>query len=360
MSRPCFSVVVSGLVLFVAPQVAGQQPTAPGPGPVVARVEAQPSALSLGVNDTASLRAVAYDSNGNALQVRFAFFSSSRRSVGIDSMGAVKAYRPGEFKLYAYAFAPNVTQQSPHAEVPVTVAWPAVQTIDVVGVPARFYAGTTVRHRARMIDALGGERDNLPVSWASDNPAIASVDPFGDVTAHRAGVATLRATAGGVTGRRLVTVVVNPARTLTLTASAEGGRTGEMIHFSAVARDAAGRVVADFPVRYSTKSAVEDTVIAPEAPSSVEQDGRFVAQRAGDYTIVATAGHLVATKTVAIGHRFTSMRLKSGTATARCRTSTRRTSGSGPGKTGTTMPSRARGGPTASPIFGTSLTPPVP
>lgn len=300
------------IALLAARALVSQQPAAAPPAPVVARVEARPASLSLGVGDTTHLSAVAFDPAGKPLQVPFVFFSSSRSSVGIDSTGAVKAHRAGEFKLYAYAFVPGVTQASPHAEVPVAVAWPPIQTIDVLGSPARFYSTTTLRHRARVIDASGAVRDNVPVSWASDNPAVASVDRFGDVTAHRVGVATLRATGCGVTGRRRVTVTPNPARTLALTASAEGGRTGDVIRFTAVVKDASGRPIAGYPVTYAVKAAVEDTVLASESPAEVDQDGRFVAQRAGDYTVIATAGARVARKTVAITHRFTSIRLNAG------------------------------------------------
>jgi hypothetical protein len=57
---------------------------------------------------------------------------------------------------------------------------------------------------------------------------------------------------------------------------------------------------------------VEDTVIAPSAPAQIDQDGRFVAERAGDYTVVATGGNLVARKTVPIGHRYTTQRMNAG------------------------------------------------
>ena len=70
--------------------------------------------------------------------------------------------------------------------------------------------------------------------------------------------------------------------------SADRGRTGDVIHFTATGHDAAGRPVADLPIMFSLKAAVEDTVIASEAPALIEQDGRFVAQRAGDYTVIAT------------------------------------------------------------------------
>jgi hypothetical protein len=82
-----------------------------------------------------------------------------------------------------------------------------------------------------------------------------------------------------------------------------------VVHFAVTARGVRGDVVSDLPITFSVKSNVEDTVIASEPPAQVEQDGRFVAQRAGDYTVIASAGSLVASKTIAVDHRFTSIRI---------------------------------------------------
>jgi hypothetical protein len=292
--------------LLLASALFAQQPTAPA-SPKIARIVITPSTLTLNVNDTATLTAAAYDSAGNRLAVGLVFYSLNRRAVGVDSLGRVKAYRAGNQPVQVVAqnldagFALRGT-------VTVTVNWPGLARVDVLGSP-RMYAGTTERTRATVVDSAGAVRDNVAVGWASDNPSVASVDRLGSVTAHRAGTATLRATAGGVTGRRRVVVVANPARSLSLTSSAEAGRTGDVVRFTAVAKDVAGRAIPDMPVIYAVQAIVEDTVIAPSAPAQIDADGRFVAQRAGDYTVVATAGTLVATKTIPIGHRWASQRI---------------------------------------------------
>jgi hypothetical protein len=303
--------------LLLAPALVAQQPVAPvapAPAPRIARIAITPATLTLNVNDTATLVATAYDSSGNRLVVPLTFISFSRRAVGVDSVGHVTAYRAGNqpVRLAALNLDAGFAMR---AEANITVSWPPLSRIEIAGVPVRMFAGTTVRVSSRVIDAAGGERGDIPVTWTSDNPAVATVDQFGNVTAQRAGVAGVRASAGGggVTGRQRVVVVANPARALVLTASADHGRTGDVLHFTAVARDASRRPIAAFPVTYSvTAEAFEDTVIAPEAPAQVAPDGRFVAQRAGQYTVVATAGNLVARKTVAITSRYTSIRLNSG------------------------------------------------
>ena len=292
--------------LLLAPTLVAQQPVAAPPGPRIARIVVTPATLSLSVHDTGSVVAVAYDSAGQRLEVPLTFFSMNRRRAGVDSLGHVTAFRAGNDAVRIVAI-----NQAAGFEIRgtamVTVRWPGLAQVMVEGSP-RMFAGTTQRSRAIVIDSAGVERD-IPVAWASDNATIASVDQFGNVTAHRVGAATIRVSAGVITERRRVQVIANPARALTLTSSAEAGRTGDVVRFTVVAKDGAGRPVPGLPVLYAVKAVVEDTVIAPSAPAEIDADGRFVAQRAGDYTVVATTGNLVATKIIGIGHRWTSQRI---------------------------------------------------
>jgi hypothetical protein len=293
--------------LLLAPALIAQQPTTPVPSPKIARIEIAPAALTLNVNDTATVAATAYDSAGHRLTVPLVFFSSSRRAVGVDSLGHVSAYRAGNqpVRIVVMNLDAGFAVQ---ATATVTVNWPGLARVAVEGSP-RMFAGTTERSRATVVDSAGVARDNVPIGWTSDDPGVVSVDQSGTVTAHRPGAATIRASGGGVSGRQRIAVVANPARSLTLASSAEAGRTGDVIRFTAMAKDAAGRAVAGMPIIYAVKAVVEDTVIAPSAPAEVDANGRFVAQRAGDYTVVATVGNLVATKTIGIGHRWASRRI---------------------------------------------------
>ncbi len=276
--------------------------------PVADRIEVRPASVTLDVNGTATATAIAYDAAGRRVDLPVTWFSSNRRSVRVDSAGAITALQPGTFQVFAGVVG---QERQVRGTVDVTVNWPAIQSV-AIEAPNRLYAGTTVRHRARVMDVTGSRRTNASVQWRSDNPVVASVDAFGDVVAHQPGRATLFASAGGVTGSHQVSIVANPARRIEITASAEGGRTGDVIQFTATARDAAGAVVPDMPVVLALKATVEDTVIAPGGAASVDAEGRFVAQRAGDYTVVATAGGLAAQKTLGITHRFTSTRIASG------------------------------------------------
>ncbi len=279
---------------------------APAQAQEPSRVVIEPVALALDLDQAVTVRARVLDASGTTLVRPVSWFSGSRRSVSVDSTGRVTGLRPGEFAVFVQVAGTGI-----RAELPVTVRWPAIQTVAVTGGirgESPYYQGVTSRHRAVVTDTRGTVRKNAEVRWASDDPSVVAVNRFGDVTAVAPGSATILATAGGVTGSLRVTVAPNPVRSLEVTSSAEGGRTGDVITFRATARDAAGAAVT-VPVTWAVHAMVEDTVIAPGAAAFVDPEGRFVANRAGRFQVVASIGARAASRTVEIGHRHQSARI---------------------------------------------------
>ena len=60
--------------------------------------------------------------------------------------------------------------------------------------------GATVQLTAVVLDADGAPLANVPVTWSSSNPNVATVDANGVVTARSDGFVTITATGGGVSG----------------------------------------------------------------------------------------------------------------------------------------------------------------
>jgi hypothetical protein len=299
---PRLAAACAAVILCASPAAAQDSAAAN-----VARIDVQPATVTIDVEDTTRLAATAYDARGAKLAVPLLFFSSSRRNVSVDQTGLVSAHAPGEYEVIVLARGDTVRGQAR-----VSVRWPALESIEIVSTPTPHYAGTTIGYVARIMDASGVERSNVSLNWRSSNADVATIDQFGQVTARKPGSTTLTASAGGISGTRNVTIAPNPARSITIASSADGGRMGDVIHFTATVSDGSGKPISGYPVAYSLRADVEDTVIAPAAAAQVDEDGSFVAQRAGRYTIYATAGNLVAHKTVPITHRFASMRIETG------------------------------------------------
>ena len=72
--------------------------------------------------------------------------------------------------------------------------------------------GATVQLRAQVRDQKARVMSDVAVSWASNDPSVATVDGWGLVTAIDNGRATITATAGSASGRATVTVLESPDR----------------------------------------------------------------------------------------------------------------------------------------------------
>jgi hypothetical protein len=284
------------------------------PGPP-ATVEVTPASLSLKVGEKAQLTARVRDAQGRLVPgAQVVFFSLSRSEVGATPSGLIEAYRPGEHKVVALcpeiAFEgepDSYTRSDPgiRVNVPVTVAVPPLARIQLTD-PGPLYAGTTVPLTAIAIDTIGTKRGEVKLSWTSSAPALARVDDFGNVSVLTPGAATLTVRAESVRADLQLKVHENPVRSLEISASHEEARTGDVIRFKALAKDAAGQTVADAPISYAVEARPDPNLpqsLGAGAAAQVAADGRFVAEQPGVYTVVATSGSHLARRSVRISQR---------------------------------------------------------
>ena len=286
-----------GLVTVLAPRLAGQTPV---------RVELSSPTSTVAVGDRVTLTARVFDASGNELDVPVRFFSSSRREFPIGRDGLLQPTQGGEFVAYVRVNTARNVRDS----IAFTVGFPPVRNIVVEPTAERLFVGAAVRHSATVFDESDFLRRDVPVTWSTDDPSIASVDRYGDLTAHREGVVTLTAMAEGVRQTNRYQVVADPIRTLTLSLSQDSARTGDVLHATAVVLDAAGQRINEVPISYSLIAHPEDTVVAQFPPAEIDQQGRFVSQTAGNYTILAIAGEHVARHTVQITNRLVSQEVE--------------------------------------------------
>lgn len=197
------------------------------------------------------------------------------------------------------SYVPAATRSA----APGAAALGAPASIAIEGGARRMLVGATVPHTARVRDAAGAERRDVAVQWTSTNPNVASVNQFGVLTAVRPGPVTIRVKAGALSADRRYTVEANPIRSLTLSITADQPKTGDVVEVAATAFDANGHKVPNVPFLYTFTAAVEDSAVGQLAPAELDQQGRFVAQKAGDYQIIAVAPGLVAHRTVRVSNR---------------------------------------------------------
>ena len=277
--------------------------------PAGLRIDVDPGALTLEIGEAAQLSATVRDAGGAVLDdATVVYYSRARRSVSVTRTGRVEAYRPGEFTLIALVPSnPGDRSRRPDArarvEIPVTVPLPPISEVAFARVPPVFYAGTQPHLQVVVTDTAGARRDDVPVAFATSDAAVAAIDRFGFLTLRAAGTVTVTAAVDTESDALTIEVRDNPVASLTLEVGADAARTGDVLRFTAVAADARGRPVSGVPVRFAVGGETAPAIVAAGAPAQIAADGRFVAERSGTYTVIATAGTHTATRTVSIESR---------------------------------------------------------
>lgn len=272
-------------------------------------IEVSPSRLTLPVGEKVTLSATVRDAGGAVVEdATVVYFSRARRRVGVTRTGEVEAFRPGDVTLIAMVPEdPNDVSGRPAArvrvEVPVTVPLPPVERVTFAGVPPKFYVGTRPRLTVEVVDSIETTRTDVPVSFVSGSPRVARIDRFGYLTLLEPGTVELVASAEEVTDSLTVEVEPNPVTSLELQASTDTARTGDVVRFTAAAKDARGLPVRGVPVQFGVGGQTAPDIIAAGAAAQIADDGRFVAERSGTYTVVASSGSHSAARTVSIERR---------------------------------------------------------
>ncbi len=308
------------LMLLVTPAIAQETDATDEVAPAIelpasATLDIEPSQLTLEVGETSQITARVMDGETEIEGANVVFFSRSRRNVGVNPSGVVEAFGPGEFTLVA--LVPKNTEDRPRraepllrAEITVTIPNPPVATVEIVDLPQRFYAETTLALASRVVDRSGALRQDVEVSYSSSDPAVAEPDEFGYLHLKSPGRATLSAQAESATADVEVRVGEQIVESFELEASATEVRTGDVVDLRAVARDSRGRDVEHLPIQYSVASSVSYDILAPGSSAQVFQEGKFVAERSGVYTVVASSGPHTATERIRVRPRDIRKNLK--------------------------------------------------
>ncbi len=268
----------------------------------VDRLTAEPAEVIFTSGERAPLSITALDANGNRVEAQIRV---SGRGVSY-SDGYVTGSDGGEFVLIASVVLPADAArrrlQVPQLRVPVTVSFPSIARIAIQAEPGRLYAGTRVRHSAVAVHGNSTIRPGATFTWSSSDPAVASVDAHGYVTAHAPGTVSISAEFEGVEGVARYQIPPFPASTIEIQGGLDQARTGDVLTFAAVARDENDETIDDLPVGWSVAFVPDDSINAPGA-AGIVRDGKFVGEVPGVYTVVASTGGLTATRSVDIRPR---------------------------------------------------------
>lgn len=268
---------------------------------------------------TVFLEVEVFDEAGNVVEDVDLRFAAPRTGLHIRD-GVVTGREVGNYAIHVSVLVPDGPRRvpasiyvvdpppgmpigpAPRLEIPVTVIWPAAESLEISHGDQPLSPGFRVRHRARAFTSDGSERSAAEVRWSSSDPSVAEVDRYGHVSAHEAGSVTIIAELDGVTASVTHEVRDSPAVRLELTAGLDEARTGDVIHLTPQAYGSDGQPVAAVGLEWAYTVQHHDSIMARGAGAQVE-DGIFVAEVPGVYTIMALSGPLVARTTVEVHPR---------------------------------------------------------
>lgn len=261
----------------------------------VARIEIQPTSLTIKVGETAEVQVVAVDESGAEVpRVRIRTFARGR--VGTIRDDTLTGTEPGDGTIWAGVQKPvgDGEMEWVTATLDFTVQPLPVARVEV-GVPEgiAIYAGTRIPLTARAYSEVR-YRDDAEIEWSSSNTQVAHVSSAGVMQTRSTGDVSVTATAEGISQSVALTVVPNPVRKLSVGPEDTQLPVGDVTHFSAMATDGRNRNVDRAPVEW-TAAGISGQ---PRGAAHMEQNGSFVADLPGTYRVTATIGDLSASTEV--------------------------------------------------------------
>ncbi|HTW56862.1 MAG TPA: Ig-like domain-containing protein [Terriglobales bacterium] len=266
---------------------AKPQEQAPTTSVAPASVEITPKTLDVHVGEKVKFSAAAKDAAGNPIDAKpSVWFAAPFDLAGADQSGEVTFHAPGVVTVGAV-----IAGKAGYATV--NVANTKVASLEIEKPAHAIVAGSAEKLNAIARTPNGDPRTDAAIHWASDKPAIATVDAAGLVTGVAPGSVTIRAASEGASSTITVQVLHDAVRKLTVKPASAEARTGDVIHFSASAGNAGGGQLKDPPVRWSIS----------DSGAAVYSDGAFVAEKAGTYVITASSGQHTASASVVVRPR---------------------------------------------------------
>ena len=224
---------------------------------------------------------------------------STANSIKVDNQtGEIIANKPGLHEVVAVCYGKDRKRVSKTYQV--NVKYPKVKEIKISLNTDKVYTGTYLPISYEVIDEMGFVRDNVNFSLKSSNN-ILSIDPINNIKAIEEGSTTLEASFEGISGILEIDVIENPVAKIDLTSNLNQLRTGDVVQFEAKAYDKKGRLVTDVPFEYSFKGKSFD--VSNSASGLIDNDGRFVADVAGNYLVTVSVGNVTNSQALNIYER---------------------------------------------------------
>ena len=273
--------------------------------------------LIINIGESKEITIKLLDENGKLAQNPFYVFGERKTlsvsprisdSTGIASV-TLKAHKPGRLSLSTRTITVK-REDRISANLIINVPSPPLDRIVFNQRPTKLYSGTSTPLSVEVFDEADLKRSELNVKLTSSNKDVAEFDILGNLETKKSGSTTISARVENLKESFKISVVKNPARKVTLSLDKEEIRTGDVISLNAKALNRSGRIINDIPITYSYLGQANYGEFGLPAAGLITDDGRFVAETAGLYTLIASSNGYSAQKTIKVVPRDVKKQVK--------------------------------------------------
>jgi len=273
--------------------------------------------LIINIGESKEITIKLLDENGKLAQNPFYVFGERKTlsvsprisdSTGIASV-TLKAHKPGRLSLSTRTITVK-REDRISANLIINVPSPPLDRIVFNQRPTKLYSGTSTPLSVEVFDEADLKRSELNVKLTSSNKDVAEFDILGNLETKKSGSTTISAKVENLKESFKIRVVKNPARKVTLSLDKEEIRTGDVISLNAKALNRSGRIINDIPITYSYLGQANYGEFGLPAAGLITDDGRFVAETAGLYTLIASSNGYSAQKTIKVVQRDVKKQVK--------------------------------------------------
>ncbi len=274
--------LVNAVLLGSACRVDGTHTPTP-----VESVAVTPQTLQLVAGTSGALVAEATDGAGNVLRDRRLVWASANPAVAtVSGNGLVTAVSAGTVQIAATSEG-----KSGIATVIVAPVPPRVVTVRIAPENVDVYVAGATDLVATPYDSKGAAIAGRTVVWTTNNATVASISQTGHVTGLLPGSAVITAVIDGVAGNANVAVRIAPVAKVTIIPGSTSVNAGKSTTLTAKLTDAAGNVLTNRPVTWSSSNT---------ATATVNQSGVVIGVRRGTVVITATSEGKFGTASVTV------------------------------------------------------------
>lgn len=253
------------------------------PATASVRLTLQASQIALGATTTATGQAL--DASGAVIPGALIAYNSSQPSVAtVNASGVVTAMAEGTTTINAISGGKTASQT-------LTVIRPVPTTLSIVPAAPGVAQGKTAQLSADIRDQTGRQMTGITVNWSSSTPGVATVSNSGLMTGVSAGTTSITASAAGLSKSATATVTPVPVATVSVSPSSVTLDPAQTQTLAVVLRDAAGNVLQNRVVDWSSSAPTVATV------NSV---GQVTGVAAGSAVITALSEGQTATVSVTV------------------------------------------------------------